>query len=357
MDKEIAVVEPVETPESQGFPQLEMPPAKTTGEYLKNKAEAAKLPIETKTTDTTEAAPDVPQKTRRQRDNERLDEKIRTAVDEGTATVRGELEAARAELARLKAAPPTPVEQPRLTEPKNDEPTESPIERIMKRAGAPDPETFKAANKTYEQYLDARQDFILTELRKDEQAQARADAQRSDAEKYEQTRAQRAREASQKDTEVMDMYRVIQETGQWPVNAPISKEVGGLRTFSMLRQWEQPTIYHAIAEEIADSTNPTALAKHLSKDGNKELARLANSCKNIVDLKVAVQLMEKDLSTVKVPKTQTTAGEPATVLTSVRATEPTDPEEAALRRKDGTAYARAKKDRQQAELRASGRWK
>lgn len=249
----------------------------------------------------------------------------------------------KAENARLKAPQPARVDPAppaaRIAEP----PTLKDHQRYLAMPDAP-----KEADFTdYKDYTAAVSIFVH-DKRSEERDQARSrDQQAASFREREAQRAQRIHEAFKADAGLNDVFAVIRATGQVPEGSPISRDVLALRPFSALKQGEVATAYTAIAEELLESANPVALAKHLSKPG--ELARLAA----LPDARSLIREMARIEDAVKAPAAnlETQAGKPATVLTSARATDPLDPVEAALRANDMTAYKAARTEQR---LRAAG---
>lgn len=273
-------------------------------------------------------------RTREEKERERHAETIRQAVDTATAELR-------AEIARLKQ-PAETVSRPaaHTTEEVPDD-----IERFTKMSGWPTEDDFQKAGKTWDQLNIARTVFIQRTLASEHAAQL---SERSQMEAYQRQQGERAAGAQKRllaDPEIAKTFQTWTDTKIFPVDSPISPEVLALRPRSVLGKDEQPSALNDIADELLDSEHTALLAKHLSKNGNAELRRLA-ALPNRRAVVRELALIEKDLTTPKVAKTKTSAGEPVESLTSARATDPLDPEEAAERSGNQTAYNRAYLDKQ-----------
>ncbi len=235
----------------------------------------------------------------------------------------------RKQLDELKAKPATPAVEAKPEPPpvrrveapvRSTESQQEEYERIMALPNAPTLEKFTAAGKTYEQFLDARNWFLM-EARDTERSQRseREHVERSRVD-TERARAGKFKAAFESDPDAQKLVAQMAQTY-------------GLQTFYQLEidnralraagQPEKPaTAYHAIAEEFMNSDHQVALARHLSQPG--EMARLA-ALPDARALIREITRIERDLTTPKPIKTKTTVGEPAEILTATRATDPSDP--------------------------------
>lgn len=246
-----------------------------------------------------------------------------------------------AEIARLRAQVATP--RPAAVEPPKPAADQGDVyDRYLGMPDAPKIADFQAKGKTYEQFTAAMQIFIA-DKRDDERTQRQRQHETEQSMRQrESTRATRLQTAFTADTDVSEMFKVIKDTGQYPTNGPISRDVLALKPFSALGPNEQPTAFNAIAEELLESDSPVALARHLSKPG--ELARLA-ALPDARSLLRAIRDIEREITTPKTVKTTTQAGEPAITLTSNRATDPLDEETAAIRSGDQARYNEIKREK------------
>lgn len=290
--------------------------------------------------------PGVPKKSRAEREQDRINESVRRAIEAYEA--KRPNEQPRAE-PRREVQPPAVEQKPAVQEPS--------YVRFMKMDGFPTADQFKEQGKTYDELVVAQQAFIAETLHEERTVQARERDQETQFVTREKGRYQVFSDSIKADAEIMSALDTARTSGQWPVNAPVSREVASLKPFSQIpvdaqgKLLEPATVYHAIAEKLMDSPVKTALMRHLSKEGNKELMRLAAS-PDPVALGVAIALIERDLQTPKPVKTETSLGEPLTALTSARATDPTDPEEAALRSNNAEAFISQKREKR---LRQAGK--
>lgn len=296
-------------------------------------------------------------KTRREREQDAQSDRTRKAVEQATADLRKELDA-------LKAAPPR--HEPARVEPARSvapaEAVQEDYDRILASPDAPNLEKFKEAGKTYEQFMIATSLFVNRTLDAERTARQQQQDQFHSTVEREKSRAGKLKSAFDADPEVVQLFKTVQESKQWPENAIISRDVIGLQTFFQLEQDNDvrkskgqalvpPSAYNAIAEEIASSEHPVALARHLSKPG--ELVRLA-ALPDGRSLAREIALIERDLTTPKPVKTRTQMDEPAITLTSSRATDPLDEETAAIRSGDQARYNELKREKR---LRKAGLFK
>ncbi len=287
-----------------------------------------------------------PKKSRAEKEQDRINDAVRRGIE----TYKAEHPAAVERPAALEAKPVVEA-KPAV------EAAEPAYKRFMKMPGFPNAEEFKTQGKTYDELVVAQQAFIAETLHEERSTAAKQHETEQQFVTREKGRYKQFSDDLKADKDIMATFEAVQATGQWPVNAPISREVASLKPFSQIpvdaqgKLKEPVTVYHAIAEKLMDSPVRAALARHLSKDGNKELMRLA-ACSDPISLGVEVRLIEHGLKTPKLVKTETALGDPLTTLTSVRATDPADPEEAAMRNRDTDAYIRAKRDKR---LRAAGK--
>ncbi len=337
----------VQTPETVApaiMADLPVPATASLEEFRQAKRHPEKVAEPAEKPEPVEAG--APKKTRAEKEQDRINESVRRGIE------------------AYKAEHPAPVERPAAVDAKPAvevkpavEAAEPGYKRFMKMPGFPNVEEFKAQGKTYDELVIAQQAFIAETLHEERTTAAKQHETEQQFVTREKGRYQKFSDDLKADKDIMATFEAVQATGQWPVNAPISREVASLKPFSQIpvdargKLTEPVTVYHAIAEKLMDSPVKSALARYLSKDNNKELMRLA-ACSDPVTLGVEVRLIERDLQTPKLVKTETALGEPITTLTSARATDPADPEEAALRSGNTDAYIRAKRDKR---LRAAGK--
>lgn len=266
-------------------------------------------------------------KTREQKEQDRINERIRSGIEAETASLK-------AEIARLKQPADTTraaVETQQTTTVDDDS-----LEYYSALPNFPTAAKWQADGKSYEQLLFDQNKFI-NKIREDRATARRTqdDRIKSTAER-ERTRGERFSKAMLADADIAAANKVWIETGQFPTNHPIRQDVMLLKPFASLKPNEAPSIRNAIAEEILESENPLALARALSSPGELERLSALTDARSMIR---EIALIEKSIAVGRpLPKTETSAPPVETSLTAARATDRRDPLDVAVANKDGRAY-------------------